>query len=389
MDNTCLDDVRHQTAGGDEVRNNLTVCRDCSFVGAVIAVFGKSQSTHIPPPDIHCIGNGRSVQNEQLVWLSIFAVCVYNHIAAALSGDKSGCLGDSGLQQLRKPADTAFDLFNRGLHLGDSGNHAGLALTERNRCISFSESVVYGLNHHSGNTHTERRMPDGDGIAEVDPFQQSRILRLFPQRLKGNRDCGNGSAQRICADIRIRLSSKLVLGDFRTALKFTGEVHYERFVTDNLRCHNGKRYLSQGDHCFGIRTFRCVYGIRQQCGINPAVVLVLLQGSEVLAVFNDHTCFLPTMGMELHREVVPLKLTIPFREHGTVRTAKAGSDAFRLRDGKRLCIRIVRPACESCIFCKQLRENKLWRLAIRRERKHRHIGEVIRDVLTVDADDSV
>ncbi len=365
MDNTRLDDVRHQTAGGDEVRNDLTVCRDCSFVGAVIAVFGKSQSTHIPPPDIHGLVNGGSVQNEQLIGLSAFAVCVDYHIAAALTSNKSGCLGDSGLQQLRKPADTAFDLFNRGLHLGDSGNHAGLALTERNRCISFSESVVYGLNHHSGNTHTERRMPDGDGIAEVDPFQQSRILRLFPQRLKGNRDCGNGSAQRICADIRIRLSSKLVLGDFRTALKFTGEVHDERFVTDNLSCHDGERYLSQGDHCFGVRAFRGVHGIRQQCGINPAVVLVLLQSGEVFAVFNDYACFLSTMGMELNCEVVPLKFAVPFGKHGAVRTAETGSDAFWLRDRERFCLRVVRPARESRISGKQLREDKLRRTAFR------------------------
>ena len=93
--------------------------------------------------------------------------------------------------------------------------------------------------------------------------------------------------------------------------------------------------------------------------------------------------------MELYREVVPLKLAVPFGEHGTFRAAKAGSDTFRLSDGKCLCIRVVRPAGKACISGKKLREDKLRRAAIGTERQHRHIGKVIRNVLTVDGDDAV
>ena len=93
--------------------------------------------------------------------------------------------------------------------------------------------------------------------------------------------------------------------------------------------------------------------------------------------------------MELHREVVPFKLTIPFGEHGAFRAAEAGSDAFRLRDGKRLCIRVIRPTREACISGKELRENELWRAALRRKRQHGNIGKVIGNVLPINGDDAV
>ena len=93
--------------------------------------------------------------------------------------------------------------------------------------------------------------------------------------------------------------------------------------------------------------------------------------------------------MELYREVVPLKFTVPFGEHGAFRTSEAGTDAFRLRDGKCLCIRVVRPAREACISGKELRENELRRATLGTERQHRHVGKVIRNVLTVDGDDAV
>ena len=93
--------------------------------------------------------------------------------------------------------------------------------------------------------------------------------------------------------------------------------------------------------------------------------------------------------MELYREVVPLKFTVPFGEHGAFRAAEAGSDAFRLRDGKRLCIRVIRPTREACISGKELRENELRRAALGRKRQHGNIGKVIGDVLPVNGDNAV
>ena len=230
-------------------------------------------------------------------------------------------------------------------------------------------------------------MPNGDGIAEVDPLQECRILRLFPERLKGHLHCGNGRSQRVCLDVAVGFGSEGFFG--HNSVKLVGEIHDERFCPDDLRSHNGERNLRQRDHRFGVRAFRCVHGIWEQCGIHTAVVLVLLHGGEVLAVFNDHSGLPPTVRMELYREVVPFKLTIPFGEHGTFRAAKAGSDTFRLGDGKCLCIRVVRPAGKACVSGKKLREDKLRRAAIGTERQHRHIGKVIRNVLTVDGDDAV
>ena len=230
-------------------------------------------------------------------------------------------------------------------------------------------------------------MPNGDGIAEVDPLQQCRILRLFPERLKGHLHRGDSRSQRICLDVTVCFCSEGFLG--HNSVKLVGEIHDERFCPDDLRGHNGERDLRQCDYRFGVRAFRCVYGIREQCGIHAAVVLVLLQGCEVLSVLNDHSGLLPTVRMELYREVVPFKLAVPFGEHGAFRTAEAGADAFRLRDGKCLCVRIIRPAREARISGKELRENELRRVALGRKRQHRHIGEVIGDVLTVDGDDTV
>lgn len=128
---------------------------------------------------------------------------------------------------------------------------------------------------------------------------------------------------------------------------------------------------------------------KPHCRIYTAAVLVLLQSDEVLAVFNDHASLLPTVRMELYREVVPLKLAVPFGEHGAFCAAETGADAFRLGDGKCLCIRVVRPSREACISGKELRENELRRAALSRKRQHRHIGKVIGDVLTVGGDDTV
>ena len=230
-------------------------------------------------------------------------------------------------------------------------------------------------------------MPNGDGIAEVDPLQECRILRLFPERLKGHLHRRDGRSQRIGLDVAVGFGSEGFLG--HNSVKLVGEIHDERFRPDDLRSHNGERDLRQRDYRFDVRAFRGVHGIREQCGIHSAVVFVLLQCGEVLSVFNDHAGFLPTVRMELYREVVPLKFAVPFGEHGAFRTSEAGTDAFRLRDGKRLCIRVVRPAREACISGKELRENELRRAALGRKRQHRHIGEVIGDVLTVDGDDTV
>ena len=117
---------------------------------------GKAQAAHIPPPDVHGFVNGGSVQNEQLVGLPAFAVCVNNHIAAALAGDKPGGLADGGLEQLWKASHRGFHLINRGLHLGDGGDHAGLALTEGNALVPLGEGIVHGFNDHSRHAHTKQ-----------------------------------------------------------------------------------------------------------------------------------------------------------------------------------------------------------------------------------------
>ena len=387
MNDTGLDDVCYQRAGSDEVCHDLPVCRDSGFIGAVVAVMGEAQAAHIPPPDIHGIVNRGSVQNEQLIRLSVFLAGMDDHIAAALAGDKPGGLADGGLEQLRKASHRGFHLINRGLHLGDGGDHAGLALTEGNTLVPLGKGVVYGFDDHSRHADTQKRVPDGDGITEIDPLQQCRILRLFPERLKGHLHRGNGRSQRISFDVAVGFGSEGILG--YNSVKLVGEIHDERFRPDDLRGHNGERYLRQRDHRFGVPAFRGVHGIREQCSIHAAVVLVLLQCGEVLAVFNDHTGFLPTVGVKLHREVVPLKLTVPFGEHGAFRTAEAGTDAFRLGDGECLCIRVIRPTREACIPGKELRENELRRATLGRKRQHRHIGKVIGDVLTVDGDDAV
>ena len=110
---------------------------------------GKAQTAHIPPPDIDGFVNGWCVQNEQLIGLTGIGIRVYNHIAAALAGDKPGGFANGGLEQLRKASHGGLHLVHRGLHLGDGGNHAGLALTEGNALIPLSEGVVHGLNDHS------------------------------------------------------------------------------------------------------------------------------------------------------------------------------------------------------------------------------------------------
>ena len=348
---------------------------------------GKAQAAHIPTPDIYGFINRGSVQNEQFIGLSVFLAGVNDHIAAALAGDKPCSLADGGLEQFRKASHCGLHLIDRGLHLGDGGDHAGLALTERNTLVSFGEGVVHGFNDHSRHADAQQRVPNGDGITEIDPRQECRILRLFPERLKGHLHRRDGRTQRICFDVAVGFRSEGFLG--HNSVKLVGEIHDERFRPDDLRGHNGERDLRQRDHHFGVRAFRRVYGIREQCGIHAAVVLVLLQGGEVLAVFNDHAGLLPTVRMELYREVVPLKLAVPFGEHGAFRTAEAGADTFRLGNRECLCIRVVRPAREACISGKKLREDKLRRTALRRKRHHRHIGKVIRDVLSVDGNDAV
>ena len=217
------------------------------------------------------------------------------------------------MKQLWKASHRGLHLVDRGLHLGNGGDHTGLALTEGNAHIPFGKSVVYGFDDHSRHADTQKRVPDGDGIAEVDPLQECRILRLFPERLKGHLHRGDGRSQRIGFDVAVGFRSEGILG--HNSVKLVGEIHDERFCPDDLRGHNGERYLRQRDHRFGVRAFRGVHGIREQCGIYTAVVLVLLQGGEVLAVFNDYAGLLPTVRMELHREVVPFKLAVPFGEH--------------------------------------------------------------------------
>ena len=79
-----------------------------------------------------------------------------DYIAAALAGDKPGGLADGGLEQLWKASHRGFHLINRGLHLGDGGDHTGLALTEGNALVPLSEGIVYSLNDHSRHAHTKQ-----------------------------------------------------------------------------------------------------------------------------------------------------------------------------------------------------------------------------------------
>ena len=48
----------------------------------------------------------------------------------------------------------------------------------------------------------------------------------------------------------------------------------------------------------------------------PLKGIVSIYGQHIsydLAVFNDHTRFLPSVGVKLHREVIPLEFTMPLR----------------------------------------------------------------------------
>ena len=74
---------------------------------------GKAQTAHIPPPDIHGFVNGGSVQNKKFIGLSVLFAGVDDHIAAALTGDKSGGFTDGGLEQLWKASHRGFHLINR------------------------------------------------------------------------------------------------------------------------------------------------------------------------------------------------------------------------------------------------------------------------------------
>ena len=117
---------------------------------------GKAQAAYIPTPDIYGIVNRGSVQNEQLIGLSVFLAGVDNHIAAALTGDKPGGLAYGGLEQLWKASHRGLHFVDRGLHLGDGGDHAGLALTEGNTLVPLGKGVVYGFDDHSRHAHTKQ-----------------------------------------------------------------------------------------------------------------------------------------------------------------------------------------------------------------------------------------
>lgn len=65
-------------------------------------------------------------------------------------------------------------------------------------------------------------MPDGDGIAEVDPLQECRILRLFPERFKGHLHRGDGRSQRIGFDVAVGFGSEGFLG--HNSVKLVGEM---------------------------------------------------------------------------------------------------------------------------------------------------------------------
>ena len=84
-------------------------------------------------------------------------------------------------------------------------------------------------------------MPDGDGIAEIDPLQECRILRLFPERFKRHLHGGDGRSQRVCLDVAVGFGSEGFFG--HNSVELVGKVHDERFRPDDLRGHNGERDL--------------------------------------------------------------------------------------------------------------------------------------------------
>ena len=130
-------------------------------------------------------------------------------------------------------------------------------------------------------------------------------------------------------------------------------------------------------------------GVRKTVMLTGDAQPVAQAVAQQLGLDEYHAGLLPAVRMELHCVVVPLKFTVPFGEHGAFRTAEAGADAFRLRDRECLCIRVVRPAREASISGKELRENELWRAALRRKRQHGNIGKVIGNVLPINGDDAV
>ena len=153
-------------------------------------------------------------------------------------------------------------------------------------------------------------MPDGHGIAEGNPLKNSGILRLLPERLKGDGERGNLHPQGGVRQIGLRLGTEGVLGDGFLLSKAVSEIPDKGLALGQRGVCDGKQHFGEGDHRFA-PVLGGDHRIREQVGVHLGDVAVVLQLGEVFAVLDYHAFVLAAPLVVDDVEVVPLILAAP------------------------------------------------------------------------------
>ena len=228
-----------------------------------------------------------------------------------------------------------------GLGVRDVVQQIGLAAAQGDGHILFRQSVVDRGDDLCLGGDAQSGMPDGHGIAEGHPLKNSGILRLFPQRFKGDCQGGNFHTQGVVLQIGLRLGAESILGDGFLLSKAVGEIPDEGLALGQRGVRDGKQHFGEGDHRFA-PVLGGDHRIRQQVGVHLGDVAVVLQLGEVFAVLDHHTGVLAAPLMVDDVEVVPLILTAPQIQKGTGHAAQTGADALGLGHGEGFCLGVVR-----------------------------------------------
>ena len=183
-------------------------------------------------------------------------------------------------------------------------------------------------------------MTDGNGVAQGNTLQNSGIIRLFPERLKGNGQRRHGCSKWVVFEVVIGVSAESVLSRLVFIIKVGSEITDKGFPLHQGGIADWQKHLRQRDRRFCAVLCRH-NGVRQKVGIDIGIFVVMLQIREILAVFNHHTRFLPTALMVDDFEVVPLKFAAPEVKKRTCHAAQAGADTLGFGNRECLCRGVI------------------------------------------------
>ena len=313
-----------QRSGGDVIRHNLPIRRDCRTVRAIVPVAAEPEPGLVPSPDVPGGFNVRLIHDEDFVRFLAAGGAVQHHITALVAGNHGRGTVDDALHSA-----AAGQCFDRLPLTGNGVGNVCACITQLHAVVSVKQDIVHGFHAAGRGRHAQLGKLHPDRVAQIHLFQQcfSFIFFRLPQLGKRYRQRYFWYTDAILLHVGLRRRAQLL---FRgRLLKFFRQVQRQN-------AHKAIIALSRQGLFRQLHQPAAVASgpIRIHAGVDLGAVFFLRKVGQVLSVPDGHAAVDAAMRMQLHGGIVPLVFAAIYVQDAALNAAQQASDAGRYRDGK-------------------------------------------------------